>query len=676
MIEAIREIGKIIIKNDRDISKVIDALVEPSGDIKGDKVIILNINIFEKQLEVDFEDIKEETPKKYLWFGTEPGNSPQIYFTTDKLEHLITQTIPNIINKLPKDSELSKLLRIVIKDIFYNLNLSKEDKYVVNIEKLGLVEKGYLEKLIDKAQKTKNGKSDIFKFIHKEIESKVIGYIINKTKFAKKELGLYTLKINNRFMSDEEEYKKFVVKVKIDSLFGKAQRICSSCNEYKSITAKPQFSFAGSAIGYYMTDKVGFSSGLSGEFIRNFILCRDCYTKLLVGEVFVRNKLSTNIGGVNIYIIPKFILPPEINSERLNKWAEYIDFTFDSAKSFNSLKTFQEKLEDYKEFDDSKNNFILNLLFYKSGQRNIKVLKLIKDVPPTRLDTLREITNKIKDIGNKRLGDSNLWTIDLQNIYYLIPLKRTKEEKGFSIEYKKILELYNAIFSGKPVSYSFLIDQFIELAQIYRFKIAKSYHITANVDNWDEKKWDKELINLILRANLFLLYLRRLNLLKAGGEHMDYDSLRLNEQIKNFLREMGYDEPKIALFLLGYLIGEIGNAQFRLTESHTKPILNKITFEGMNSNKLIRLTNEVFEKLNQYKDRTRVPLLFFNEMVFTEYKGLIDKQIKNWDISGPSDHESVFYVLSGYAYATHKTPNTSSQKDQSEQIKEEVKGNE
>ena len=92
------------------------------------------------------------------------------------------------------------------------------------------------------------------------------------------------------------------------------------------------------------------------------------------------------------------------------------------------------------------------------------------------------------------------------------------------------------------------------------------------------------------------------------------------------------------------MIAEIGNAQYR--KGGSKPILGKITFQGMNKGKLKRLINEVFEKLIEYK-----LLSLNNEKKFAQCKWLMDKQIDHWPLS---DQDNVFYVLSGYAYSTYK----------------------
>lgn len=356
MIEAIKEIGGKILKEDE--TKVLDNLTRDLPfEKKGEKQHLVILNIFKKRIEIDFEEVKDETSQKYLWIGKEAGNNPQIYFTTDNLGYLISQTIPNLVKKTSEGSKLGSLLRRVKKEIFYDLGLSGRYRYILDIGKIGFVEKEYMNKLIKKAKRETKKQKEIFKSILKDAEAKVIEYIKSKTGgLTQKDIGLYTLKINNRLMTDYKEYRELIVNEKIDSLFGKQKKLCSSCNEDKPVTDNPEFAKAKSALGYYTTDKVGFSSDLSGKFTKNFIVCKDCYTKLLVGEVFIRNNLLSYIGGLSLYIVPKFIFPAEFSSTQLDKWAKYIQSSFNSAKSLDGLKAFEEKLDEYREFEGSKNN--------------------------------------------------------------------------------------------------------------------------------------------------------------------------------------------------------------------------------------------------------------------------------------------------------------------------------
>ena len=106
---------------------------------------------------------------------------------------------------------------------------------------------------------------------------------------------------------------------------------------------------------------------------------------------------------------------------------------------------------------------------------------------------------------------------------------------------------------------------------------------------------------------------------------------------------MNYSEEQTAMFLLGTLIGEIGNVQYKKNEGN-KPILNKLNFNGIDKSKFIRLTKDVFNKLNQEKIRT------FNEVTFFEMKRLMDKNIETWSLN---KEENLFYILSGYSLLLH-----------------------
>ena len=127
------------------------------------------------------------------------------------------------------------------------------------------------------------------------------------------------------------------------------------------------------------------------------------------------------------------------------------------------------------------------------------------------------------------------------------------------------------------------------------------------------------------------------------GGRGDVSTLGIKDNIKKFIEKMKYNEQQAAMFLLGYLVGEIGNAQYKKNEEGQKPILNKINFNGIDKPKIIRLTKDVFNKLNQEKIRQ------YYEVTFFEMKKLLDGNLNDWKLN---KDESLFYLLSGYSYAT------------------------
>lgn len=126
--------------------------------------------------------------------------------------------------------------------------------------------------------------------------------------------------------------------------------------------------------------------------------------------------------------------------------------------------------------------------------------------------------------------------------------------------------------------------------------------------------------------------------------------------------EIYQDNQKKGLFLLGYLIGEIGKQQ-EVKEIKNKPILNKLNFQGMGKEKLIRLSNDVLEKLKQYK------LLDFNENIYSASHLMIEENLENWSLT---NQENVFYILSGFAFSYYLLRNRTKDKF-SEELQEKIK---
>lgn len=635
MIEGIKEIGDIIISEAPErFLEYLTLNVPPEKQDRKQYIVIIEFDTARDTISFDYEEIKEETPRKYLWVGNAKANNPQDRFTTNNLNYLISQTIPNF-RLLTPGGKLGDIFEKLKNKFYYDVgirdNQGEKYRYVWNVEKLK-VSSRKMEELWKKSDNSPKKmanlvSNEIYEYLKREKET-----------LTKKEIALFTLKIDNQLIVDLPEYIRYLENSMVEDLFSsKTAGVCHLCQKENEITRDmTRFDFK-----YYITDKIGFSSELQKDgFLKNFSLCKECYKKLLVGESFVKNNLRSYLAGAYLYTIPKFIFLISLSIGRLKKWTEYINVSFSSSTSLEKLKKFKNSLENYPEFEEEKNSFILNLLFWKKAQSEFRILKLIKDVPPSRFDTLIKETAEVHDIGVRLLGEDDRWYLKLSGMYYLLPVRMARNKRGGKevVDYKKVLEFYDALFSAKPISYKFLLEQFVELACVYRFKKFDNYNVTS-------KNPEIDIICFLLRANLLLLYLKKLKFLEGGRKMEEELNIPLlPEGIKDYLREMRYKKTQTAVFLLGYLVGEIGNAQYS-PKNRTKPILSKIVYQGMNPGKLLRLTNEIFEKLKQYKR------LSYNEGIFGEMKRLFDGNIRDWDLS---DQENVFYVLSGYAYNTYK----------------------
>jgi CRISPR-associated protein Csh1 len=214
----------------------------------------------------------------------------------------------------------------------------------------------------------------------------------------------------------------------------------------------------------------------------------------------------------------------------------------------------------------------------------------------------------------------------------LIPVKNDSQKPG---NYRYLLDIYEQIFSLRKIDKDILIKNFLKVIGIV---MNEREGLFAYSKNYSGKR---DVTNKILRQISYLKFLENLNLVEKG-DCMNTDNLVLNDGMKEYIEEMNYNEQQTALFLLGYMMGEIGKKQATGSDEQSKPILRKLSFRGADLNKLKKLSVMVFQKLDQYKIRK------YNEKIHTQFKELFDKNLNDWKLT---KYDNEFYVLSGYAFS-------------------------
>ncbi|AGB03160.1 TIGR02556 family CRISPR-associated protein [Methanoregula formicica] len=669
MIEAIREIGEYANKGAGDnlldnFSKKIPLEIKK----KKQHVIIFNFDTTNQTITCDYEEVKPDSGKKYLWLGNNPRNKPQIYFTSDVFPFIFGDAISNILERV--DNPLKNELQMVLEKFFIAISYKekKDERKIwrVDFTKFSLPtdlrptfsekNKELLKELSSPSQKKDQAKKNSKKYL--EALSKNILTSL-KSKLASDDVSIYTIKLNGSSLAARQEYRKMLSNEKIGCLFDpkdtnykkylNRQGNCSLCNKKNIATTSTATNLS---FKYYMTDKLGFSSDLDGKFTRNFNICETCYGNLLSGEAFIKNNLKIKIGKLNGYVIPTLLFKNlELDYAR---FARYITHKNNAVSNLTVLHIFEKELKNFRDFEENeKNNFVINYLFYRSEQgRDFKILRLIKDVPPSRLDTILDIQQKIAlKIDKGYPVQQGFLKISLKSLYYTIPIRIGNKDRTYST---KFLDIIDAVFASRSIDYSLLIDQYTELLRII-FHNRGGYNVSSESHLWRK----------VLQQNFALVFFRELNLLRGFTMEKVSDIGSVPVEINKFWSDIGvYDDPRKTLFLLGYLIGGIGNKQWKAGHKN-KPILNKINFEGMNVQAIIRLTNEVFEKLVQYK------ILKLHESLFYEYKKMIDIYSQSWNLS---NQENVFYILSGYSFATYQAISRGEQEAPTEQETEEDEG--
>jgi CRISPR-associated protein Csh1 len=615
MQEAIFDLGTVYKENTSDL----EPFIEPIS-IKKDKQQILKF-IFDtenKELKTDVnEELGKKSAKKYLHVKRPTGpSSVQFTSTVKNIENHIRMTFLGLFNNL-KDGKLKEKTKKILDDFYIETSTTNTRfKYILNLELLDSYFEGFKEKILDIEDDREK-----MKYATKVLEE----YLKEKYNLkAKKEIGLYVIKIDDEYLNEDEEYQKLLKEFLVPKISDKAKESkeeCAFCGSKKNLNHKLQLD-----IKYYTTNQIIFSSDVdSKKYSRTFVLCPECETKLDLGQKYISRNLRTQLSRMDLFVIPNFMFNKPQNLDELDEFSEKLKRSFNTVKNFDSIKEVRREIELMKDFEeDNKLFFNLDLVFFTQSNAATKIIKNVQDINPKIFEA---ITNAIE----KAVLQTKT-KINLDTLLFLIPIKNDSQKPG---NYRYLLDLYEQIFSLRKIDKDILIKNFLKVIGIV---VNEREGLFAYSKNYSGKR---DVTNKILRQISYLKFLENLNLFEKG-DCMNTDNLVLNDGMKEYIEEMNYNEQQTALFLLGYMMGEIGKKQATGSDEQSKPILRKLSFRGADLNKLKKLSVMVFQKLDQYKIRR------YNEKIHTQFKELFDKNLDNWKLT---KYDNEFYVLSGYAFS-------------------------
>ena len=134
--------------------------------------------------------------------------------------------------------------------------------------------------------------------------------------------------------------------------------------------------------------------------------------------------------------------------------------------------------------------------------------------------------------------------------------------------------------------------------------------------------------------------------LNDGGGEMNKILDEAKEYVENLPIYRGKKgEIRRGLFFLGYIMAQIGEKQKKKGLNET--IVNKLNFRGMNKNQVLRLFNQVVEYMRIYGLQDFPE----NSELIGEVTTIFDKNLNNW---GLLPEETVYFILSGYAFLVSK----------------------
>ncbi len=145
----------------------------------------------------------------------------------------------------------------------------------------------------------------------------------------------------------------------------------------------------------------------------------------------------------------------------------------------------------------------------------------------------------------------------------------------------------------------------------------------------------------------------------AKSKTVEAGTKNYGQQIESFFDKMGYTETQKALFYLGRVLNQVAYAQ-KKSNHPTKPVLNKVNYNGMDRDAVLRLNLDLQEKVRQYVSKINLTSVEFNFSKFTQYFNPNDPA--KW----LSPEENVFYILSGYSFYTATKENDNDEPEKSD----------
>lgn len=673
MIEGIAAIGRSVLEREQDPYRLLSAvLAEPPEPKKRDRQPQIAVFRFDfddtvasgLRLSVDVAEINSDRypESRIMWIGNAVApNDDQNRLTTNQLDYLVSQTVPNLISTLDPDSELRSILKRLYEKLYLDLGdpsevgLSVDDsrknynryRRLWNLASLGIPGAPTIDEL--RAQARSN---------LKKVPS-LVSQALRRAYNLPDDGILYSLQVGDCFLPEHPDYRDYLLKDLVDNVFAEKGKegICHLSGKKGTVVAD----LTGLNFKYFINDKLGFAPGNhKSRFNRAFSLSRSSYEQVLAGECFTMRHLHLRIAATDCYVIPRLIENAPWGWDIDVAWAMK-DVCTMVADYFERPSAFYEKLQEIviEESTETSGGVIVDLLFHRWNNSEMRVLDVIHEVRTSRL---RFLAGRLYEAGARAqilYGSDAPWRLTLSGLFYLFPVRRTKE----GLETREVIRFYKRLIEGGAFEARDLIERFMDVARVYRFEKYGAFAQARPKDGDHDRAVNMHL----LRSALVLVYLRDIGQLKWGGlMSSDFlsvlDEYQVSERERTFIREVLSEQPRAsACFLLGVVVGIIASEQARQSDwdPRAKAILNKINYQGMSTARVLQLAIQLHEKIRQYLARNRGAYT-----VASRCLGAAQELLERYRDSELTGVEHVYYILLGSSFAQFRRSKQSSEGDE------------
>ncbi|HHY66869.1 MAG TPA: CRISPR-associated protein [Alicyclobacillus sp.] len=652
-----------------EVQDVLDAMVKetlnPQPKLKeGDQPYAVFLTFDLKAREIRFEDpqpLTTDTVRRFYYFGNNKAAESQYYLVreTHSLPYLLSTVWNDLVMVLAKnsmeESELFGILHLLESAGLVTLTGRKGDGAVALDRLVPFGTTGTAVRFLDKKKMVVGGET----LSYEEVVRRALGASEKRVRIllvvpaVKNEAG------EMHILSQHPDYLTLVKRVnrleetgttgKVESSSTKqVEHVCAVCRVRKpGVHSGYSVSFNRTGINkIFTTTTINYASQIEKKgHDRVYGICNACYQKLRSGETAIEKQFRTRIAGENAFILPEGVREQLEYQyiERLYSIADFAFYSRDAAEWIRSVEAEAEQVDGL---------YSLNFIIYRTDGKSVTVLQTIEDVPLLRLHRIMHLFAETVAFLQPHLRG-----MSLGSIYRIIPVRKT--EKG-QVDVQRVLTFYKSLLSGEKVYAHTLMGYAVEALDKGMRQLSKQ-----RVDNFEN-------LNLRLYAggredfyikNIVMAYLalfrvcERLGILdkpvfmhakKKGSDTMgdkrpsDPDKRPLVELMEEFLEKQAFTAEARALFYLGAIINRVAWKQYEKNHK-SKPVLNKINFQGMPRRDILRLYEEVLDLAKYYFEGLPLYIEQFIER-FHHYFGPLER---NWPLN---EQANVFYLMAGYGF--------------------------
>ncbi|MET6996929.1 TM1802 family CRISPR-associated protein [Chitinophaga defluvii] len=405
----------------------------------------------------------------------------------------------------------------------------------------------------------------------------------------------------------------------------------------------------------FVETTLNYAAGFNkNNFHQNYQLNSEEQLYLERASDYLLKHQQISIAGIPHCIIPQF------PSYKPANFTNVLESCYKKSELLFQPKNFEYSLAAFEDQIDEGEIYWLNFLAFESDGNSFKTINLIKDVSKTHfekvLSTLKKVDrffdtldfavnweDVMSDYQNK---EKKRVPFNLYTIYQLIPQRKDKEKKN------EALVLFKSILEQRKIAPQILFEHFTELILCHYYNRYEAY---KNVKRFGENVFDLAVRDAVFKyLSIFttLSHLKLLNQMETTNQQelddieeiVDTTSLEetttlteYQQRIESFFERMNYVDYQKALFYLGRMLSTVTSIQ----REKKRTVLDKLNFNGMKRNDIVRLREALIEKSKQYKG--------LNKLIFNDGKFLSFFDYNNWNIN---PKEALFFILNGYSFGT------------------------